>query len=197
MEYNSVRNHLIIPEYGRNIQRMVEHLLTVKDKEKRNLGAQTIIDLMGHLNPHLRDVPDFRHKLWDHIFIMSEFKLDVDSPYPKPSAEAIKSKPKRLKYPKNEIKYRVYGSNIEKMVKKAITIEDGENKTMVIEAIANFMKISHWQWNKDEVNDELVFKNLTAISKGQLTVSPGLKLAELRTQRPEKKNIPRRGGRRK
>lgn len=197
MEYNSARNHLILPEYGRNIQRMVEHLLTIKDKEKRNQGASAIIDLMGHLNPHLRDIPDFRHKLWDHIFIMSDFKLDVDSPYSKPSVEAIKSKPKRLSYTKNDIKYKVYGKNIENMIKKAITIEEGENKSMVIASIANFMKIAYRQWSKENVNDDIIFENLKVMSKGQLKIPANLKLSDPKfsTSRPERRPMNR--GRRK
>ena len=113
MIYNTQRPKLIIPEYGRNVQNMVDHAVSVEDREERNKVAHSIIDVMGNLNPHLRDVPDFKHKLWDHLFIMSDFKLDVDSPYPKPTPESFQEKPRRVTYPENGIRYRHYGRTIE------------------------------------------------------------------------------------
>ena len=184
MEYNSRRSQLIVPEYGRNIQSMVEHLLTEKDDEKRNQGAREVIDLMGYWNPHLRDVPDFKHKLWDHLFMISGYKLDVDSPYPKPNPADKQVKPKKLEYRKHKIKFRVYGRNIEEMIAKAIELEDGEEKTALTVAIANFMKIAHKQWNKEIMDDAIIFDNLNELSGGKLKVDPELKLIIPQSTRP-------------
>ena len=112
LEYNSERSKLIIPEYGRHIQKLVNHCVSLDTKEERNTMAKAIIDVMGNLQPHLRDVPDFKHKLWDQLHIMSDFKLDADSPYEKPSKEELQEKPERLPYPKSANKYRFYGNNI-------------------------------------------------------------------------------------
>ena len=118
MEYNTQKKKLLLPEYGRNIQKMVDYLLTIEDREERTRAAKTVIDVMGNLYPHLRDVPDFRHKLWDHLAIMSEFKLDIDTPYPLPSLSKLQEKPERLPYSSNHIKYKHYGKLVEKLIDK-------------------------------------------------------------------------------
>lgn len=119
MDYNTQKKKLLLPEYGRNIQKMVDHILTIQDRDERTRAAKTIIDVMGNLYPHLRDVPDFRHKLWDHLAIMSGFKLDIETPYPLPSLEKINEKPEKLPYQTNHIKYRHYGKLVEKLIEKS------------------------------------------------------------------------------
>ena len=176
MEYNTERPHLIIPEYGRHIQKMVDHVVTIKDSEERNKTAKAIINVMGQLNPHLRDVPDFKHKLWDHLFIISDFKLDVDSPYDKPTPESIHLKPEKLKYPDQYFKFKHYGKIIQQMIEKAINYEEGEEKEALIKTIANHMKKAYLIWNRDAVEDEKIFGDLEIISQGKLKCGEGFKL---------------------
>jgi len=130
--------------------------------------ARAIVDVMGNLQPHLRDMPDFQHKLWDQLFIMSNYQLDADSPYPKPSQEELKSKPQKLEYPKSISKYRFYGNNIQIMIDTAISWEDGELKDALILTIANHMKKSYLNWNKDTVDDSSILEHLQELSKGKL-----------------------------
>jgi Domain of unknown function (DUF4290) len=176
MEYNTDLPHLVISEYGRNIQKMVDHAMSIADREERNKIARAIIDVMGQLNPHLRDVNDFKHKLWDHLFVISKFQLDVDSPYPKPSRESFETKPEMLKYPSNHIRYKHYGKNIENMIAKAKDMEDGDMRNAFVEAIANQMKRSYINWNKDSVADDLIFEQLGVLSKGALSVRENTRL---------------------
>lgn len=171
LEYNSEREHLIIPEYGRHVQKLVNHCVALEPKEKRNEMANAIIDVMGNLQPHLRDVPDFKHKLWDQLFIMSNFKLDADSPYPKPSKEELSAHPERLSYPKSASKYKFYGHNIQTMIDTALTWEDGELKDALIFTIANHMKKCYLNWNKDTVEDIIIFKHLKELSGGKIDLS--------------------------
>ncbi|MBA3900042.1 MAG: DUF4290 domain-containing protein, partial [Bacteroidetes bacterium] len=168
LEYNTERPHLIIPEYGRNIKKMIDHAISIEDRELRNKIATSIITVMGQLNPHLRDITDFTHKLWDHLFIISDFKLDVDSPYPKPTKETFSGKPESIKYPKKDIKYLHYGKNVELMIEKVISMEDGQEKSAFTEAIANTMKRFYIQWNQESVSDEVIFAHLKVLSKGKL-----------------------------
>lgn len=168
MEYNTQQPKMIIPEYGRNIQGMIEYCCTLKDRDERNLCARAIIQVMGQLNPHLRDVADFTHKLWDHLFIISEFKLDVDSPYPKPSPETFKEKPERLTYPSGKIRYKHYGKSIEKIIEQAKKLKDGLEKDELTRHIANHLKKSYLNWNKDSITDDVIFKNLQELSGGEL-----------------------------
>ncbi|HEY0031053.1 MAG TPA: DUF4290 domain-containing protein [Bacteroidia bacterium] len=171
MEYNTDLPKMIIPEYGRNIQKMIGHAITVEDRDERNRVARAIIDVMGQLNPHLRDVTDFKHKLWDHIFIISEFKLDVDSPYPKPTAETFQTKPDRVMYPSNDIRYKHYGKTVERIIAKGREYPDGPEKNALVEQIANLMKRSYLNWNRDSVNDEVILKQLDELSKGELKLA--------------------------
>ena len=168
LEYNAERPHLIIPEYGRHLQKLIDHATGIEDKEKRNKVAKYIIQVMGSLNPHLRDVPDFQHKLWDQIFIMSDFKLDVESPYPIPTRDVINLKPERLAYPQKNPKYRYYGNNIKYMIDVANSWEEGEMKNALVKVIANHMKKSYLSWNKDTVTDVVIFEHLYELSEGKL-----------------------------
>ena len=175
--YNTEQPHLIIPEYGRNIQKLVQHTCTIKNKEERNNMAHAIIAIMGRLNPMLRDIVDYRHKLWDHLFIISNFKLEVDSPYPVPSKEILTTKPDRVKYPAAKMKFRHYGKAVELLIEKASGMKAGEEKTAFIEAIANLMKKSYLVWNRDTVPDSVIFEELETLSKGKLKVPESFRLA--------------------
>lgn len=166
MEYNSQREHLVMPEYGRNVQRMIEYCMTIEDREQRNKVAQSIIMVMGQLNPHLRDVEDYRHKLWTHLFLISGFQLDVDSPYPKPSPELFVEKPQRLTYPRKNIKFGHYGKTVELLIAKAKEYPEGEEKTALVMMIANLMKRSYLAWNRDSVTDEVILEHLEMLSEG-------------------------------
>ena len=170
IEYNSERPLLIIPEYGRHIQKMVNHCVSLETKEERNTMAKAIIDVMGNLQPHLRDVPDFKHKLWDQLYIISDFKLDADSPYDIPSKEELQEKPQKLPYPKSASKYRFYGNNIQTMIDIALSWDDGEMKEALIFSIANHMKKCFLNWNKDTVEDDVIFKHLYELSDGKIDI---------------------------
>lgn len=168
LEYNAERPLLIIPEYGRHIQKLIDHCMTLESKEERNKMALAIVDVMGNLQPHLRDVPDFKHKLWDQLFIMSDFQLDADSPYEKPSKEELQEKPESLPYPKSASKYRFYGNNIQTMIDTALTWEEGEMKEALLYVIANHMKKCFLNWNKDTVDDGVIFNHLYELSDGKI-----------------------------
>lgn len=170
LEYNSERPHLIIPEYGRHLQKLIIQAVAVEDRIERNKMAKYIIQVMGNLNPHLRDVPDFQHKLWDQLFIMSDFKLDVDSPYPILSREVLQFKPDKLAYPQNFPKYRFYGNNIKYMIDVANKWEEGELKSALVKVIANHMKKSYLSWNKDTVKDDVIFEHLYELSNGKINL---------------------------
>lgn len=170
LEYNSEREHLIIPEYGRHLQKMINYAKTRETKEERNKLAKAIISVMGNLQPHLRDVPDFQHKLWDQLFIMSNFELDADSPYEKPSKEVLSERPETLEYPQNHPKYRFYGNNIKTMIDVANTWDEGEMKEALIYTIANHMKKCFLNWNKDTVEDDVIFTHLYELSDGKINL---------------------------
>ncbi len=168
LEYNTEREHLIIPEYGRHLQKMINYAKSRETKEERNKVAKAIISVMGNLQPHLRDVPDFQHKLWDQLFIMAVFNIDVDSPYGEPSKEEIQARPEPLKYPQNHPKYRFYGNNIKTMIDVAVGWEEGELKEALKFTIANHMKKCFLNWNKDTVEDAVIFNHLYELSNGKL-----------------------------
>jgi hypothetical protein len=168
MEYNTTRNYLVIREYGRHIQKMVDHLLTIDDRERRQRQANAVIELMGFLNPHLKNVEDFRHKLWDHLFLISDFKLDVDSPYPIPTPEKLRAKPDPLPYPKRYPKYSHLGKNLEIVINKALKEEDSGKRQGFANAIAYYMKLAYNNWHKDQVHDDAIQQELTNITEGQL-----------------------------
>jgi len=179
-DYNSSRKKLILPEYGRNIQKMVNHLKTIEDREERNKAARTVIAVMGNLNPHLRDVNDFKHKLWDHLAIIADFDLDIDYPYDLPEPGSLKSKPNRIPYNQHKIRYKHYGRSIGLMIDKAVELEEGEEKRDLVRMIAYHMKKSYLTWNREAVSDEEIFLDLKALSGGKLEISEDLKLPETR-----------------
>jgi len=168
MEYNTARNHLIMREYGRHIQKMIEYLLTIEDKETRQRNAYAVIELMGFLNPHLKNVEDFRHKLWDHLFLISDFKLDVESPYPIPTRETLKAKPKPLPYPKRYPKFAHLGKNLELVINKALKEENPEKKQGFANSVAYYMKLAYTNWHKETVHDDAIQSELSTITEGQL-----------------------------
>ncbi len=171
-DYNSTRPKLILAEYGRNVQNMVDYICSLSDREERNRLAQVVIDMMGVLNPHLRDVSDFKHKLWDHLYIISDFKIDVDSPYPIPTKENIHHKPETLKYPNHNIRFKHYGHTVEEMINKTLNISNPEARLKMTLSIANFMKMAYLTWNKDSVSDDQILQDLKTLSRGEL-VLPG------------------------
>lgn len=174
LQYNTKRKPLIIPEYGRHIHLMIDQIHEIESKDERNKTAKGVIDVMGNLNPHLRDVPDFQHKLWDQLFIMSDFKLDVDSPFEKLKEEVLRARPKRIAYPVSKQKYRFYGNNISQMIKVARSWDDGEMKDALVFTIANHMKKCFLNWNKDTVEDALIFGHLKELSEDELKVKEEL-----------------------
>ena len=177
MDYNSKRKKLPLPEYGRNIQNMVDYLMTIEDREKRNRSAQTVIDVMGNMYPYLRDVAEFKHKLWDHLAIMSDFKLDIDYPYDPPTPDILTERPNRVPYSDNKIKYRHYGYTMQLLIKKASEME-GDEKEIMVELLANHMKKSYLQWNKDAVEDDKILMDLNEMSKGKLVARENMQLTE-------------------
>ena len=171
MKYNTTEKRLVLPEYGRNIQNMVNHCLTIEDRNERNLCANAIIHIMGNLFPHLRDVNDFKHILWDHLAIMADFQLDVDYPYEIVKKENLYKRPPRVKYGQSKIAYRHYGKLLEKMIQKANELEDGAEKDALIKMVANYMKRLYMTWNKDSVDDRKIFKDLDELSDGKTVLS--------------------------
>lgn len=184
MDYNSTREKLIMPEYGRNIQQMVRHAMTIEDREERNRCARTIINIMGNLFPYLRDVADFKHKLWDHLAIMSDYQLDIDSPYPMPKRENIESHPEPLPYSNHNIKLKHYGHIVEALIEKAVSTTDPEEKQQLVESIANYMKKALLANNKDITTDDRLFSDIVKLSGGRLQVEEGTKTASIQEARP-------------
>lgn len=170
LQYNTERTKLIIPEYGRHLHKMIDQALACENRDERSNLAKAIIGVMGNMNPHLRDVPEFQHKLWDQLFIMSDFALDIDCPYPLPSKEVFNQKPDKLKYPQNFPKYRFYGNNIKRMIDIAINWEEGDMKKELIYVIANHMKKCFLNWNKDTVEDDVIFSHLYELSDGKIDI---------------------------
>jgi len=168
MEYNTTRNYLVMKEYGRHIQKMIEYLLAIEDPEIRQRNAQAVIELMGFLNPHLKNVEDFRHKLWDHLFLISDFKLDVKSPYPIPTRETLKAKPDPLPYPKRYPKFSHLGKNLELVINKALSEENQEKRNGFANSIAYYMKLAYNNWHKETVHDDAIQSELNNITSGQL-----------------------------
>lgn len=168
MEYNTDRNHLVIQEYGRNVQKMIEYLLTIEDPETRQRNTEVVVELMGMLNPHLRNVEDFRHKLWDHLFLIADFKLDVESPYPIPTRELLQKRPDRLPYPKRYPKYRHFGKNLETIITKALQEKDETIKDGLTQYIGNYMKLAYVNWHKEAVHDDMITNELADLTAGQL-----------------------------
>ena len=171
-DYNTQKKKLIMPEYGRNVQQMIDHCVSIEDREERTRCANTIINIMGNLFPHLRDVDDFKHKLWDHLAIMSDFKLDIDYPYEIIRKENLRTKPDRIPYTLTPIRYRHYGKTLERMIKKCEDYPDGPERDQLISLLANHMKKSFLTWNKEVVDDDKIFKDLREYSHGRIDLSP-------------------------
>lgn len=170
MEYNTTREKLILPEYGRNVQNMIAHAMDLRDRSERNSAAQAIIEVMGQLNPHLRDVDDYRPKLWTHLFVMSDFKLDVDSPYEIPNQEVLSEKPGAMVYPKGRIKYGHYGKYTEKILSDSKEIEDPEAKEALKVSMANFMKLQYLTHNNNAVENNVIAENIKELSNNELVL---------------------------
>lgn len=188
MDYNTQRKKLQLPEYGRHIQTMVDYLLTIKDKTKRTEQAYSVINVMGNLNPQLRDVPDFRHKLWDHLAIMADFKLDIDSPYPLPDRAKFMSKPEKVPYSTGKILARHYGKSVEKMISKIKEIEDHDQRRAMIALTANHMKKSYLTWNRDSVEDSQIINDINNYYGDELIPVEGIALSNHKELMQQKKN---------
>ncbi len=178
MEYNTEKERLILPEYGRNIQEMVGMIKKIEDREERNLAAQAMIEVMGNINPHLRDVNDFKHKLWDQLFQMADFDLDIDSPYPTPVRETFETKPKEIPYVTDKLHYKYLGRIMQKLIKAAVKIENKDEQNELLGLLTNHMKKLYVIWNKDDVADEYIFDKLNELSDGELQIEEGTKLLE-------------------
>jgi hypothetical protein len=168
MEYNTTRNHLMMKEYGRHIQKMIEFLMSIEDPEIRQRNAYSVIELMGFLNPHLKNVEDFRHKLWDHLFLISDFSLNVESPYPIPTRETLKAGPMELKYPKRYPKFSHLGKNLEIVINKALKEDNPEKRNGFANAVAYYMKLAYNNWHKETVHDDAIQSELSILTEGQL-----------------------------
>ena len=180
MEYNTQRKKMELPEYGRSIQNMVDHALTIEDREERQRCARTIINIMGNMLPHLRDVPDFKHKLWDHLAIMSDFKLDIDYPFEIVKREELALKPEKLEYSTEPFRYRHYGRFLEGMIKKAMEMEDGVEKNELIKLLTIQMRKNLNNWNKEGIEDQKIVDDLREYTHGAID----LKVEDLRLNEP-------------
>ena len=171
MEYNTSKTQLQLPEYGRIVQQLVERCKEVEDRDERNQMAAAIVDFMGQRNPQLRDEANYKHKLWDHLFILASYDLDVDCPYHIPTPEEMQVKPKRMEYPKLQGDFKFYGKSILQLIEKAIELEAGEEKDALIQVIANNMKKSYNVYNKEHVQDEVIFRHLKDLSGNRLDLT--------------------------
>jgi len=172
MEYNSTRSRMAMPEYGRNVQAMAEHLLTIEDPQKRLQAAEYLIEVMVILTPHLKTIEDYKHKLWDHLYQMTDFKLEVDSPYPKPALEDLHPKPEPLPYPQSRVKHRHLGKTFEPMLERAMAETDEEKRQQLTQLVGYFMKLAYANWHKEPVHDEMIRNELSQLSEGKLLFEP-------------------------
>lgn len=177
LDYNTQRPQLPIPEYGRNVQRMVDHVMEIADRADRTRQAKAIIQVIARLNPQLRNSDNFERTMWDHLYIMSGLKLDVDAPYPMPTPEELNSKPERVPYPQSNVRYGHYGKMVERMVEQCAEMEPGEKRDAYAELIANHMKKQFLTWNRDTVPDPVILKDLAELSKGRVKLKPETQLA--------------------
>jgi len=190
-DYNTQRKKMALPEYGRNVQKMVDYTKTIKDRDERNRAARTIIQIMGNLNPQLRDIGDIKHKLWDHLALIANFDLDIDSPYPPPEPSKFVEKPKQIPYQQGSIRYLHYGRLIEMMIDTASEMEDGEEKEYFTSLILNQMKKSYITWNRNQVSDEVIISDMKLLSGGKLKITEGIKILEVKELvAPPKKKQP-------
>jgi len=174
MEYNTLQKKMILPEYGRHVHLMVQHAIQIREREQRNSAAQTIIGVMGNLMPHLREVPDFKHKLWDHLFIISDFKLDIDAPYPPPSRSEMVEKPNTVPYPQSHIRQKHYGKILVDMIRETAKLQDCHQRDQLIQLLATQMRKSYVAWNRSEINNEQIVQDIWDISDGKIVLDPDL-----------------------
>jgi len=179
MHYNTSRSKLTIPEYGRNVQQMALHLLDIKDRKDRNRAAQTVIQTMTQVHPYAKDSEELRRKLWDHLYIITDYQLDVDGPYPKPSPELLESKPQTMGYPASKIRFKHYGKIAEGLIKKAKEYADGPERDALVESIAGLMKKSYMTWNQSSINDNIIINDIGELSGGKLTLKDTTKLSAI------------------
>jgi hypothetical protein len=189
-DYNTQRKRMSLPEYGRNVQKMIDHIKTIEDRDERNRAAKTVIQVMGNLNPHLRDEGDFKHKLWDHLALIADFELDIDSPYPVPEPTKFQEKPKQIPYQQGNIRFLHYGRIIELMIETAAGMPDGDEKEYLTNLIVNQMKKSYITWNRAQVADEVIFGDMKQLSGGKLKVTEGVKILEIKDLLPQTKKKP-------
>lgn len=189
MEYNTTRGPLTISEYGRNLQEMIRYTCTIEDREKRTKAAKFIVNVMAQMTPQAKEIADYKHKLWDHLFIISEFKLDVDGPFDPPPPLTLSTKPERISYHEKEIAFRHYGKNIALIIEKATAYEEGPEKDALVRAIAIQLKKSYLNWNRDSVTDEVIEEHLRILSDGKLKLNEEIKLTA--TQDLLNRNKPR------
>lgn len=168
LEYNTARPKMQIPEYGRNVQKMVDHAVSLTDREERNKVAQAIIKVMGELKPELRDVEEYKPKLWTHLFIMSDFKLEVDSPYPLPNPEVLQEKPNKVDYPQSKIKIGHYGKNVELLIAKACEMPEGDEREALVKTIASMMKQFYLTFNSTSIEDDMIADHISKLSDGKI-----------------------------
>ncbi|MFT6851270.1 MAG: hypothetical protein ACJATA_002091 [Sphingobacteriales bacterium] len=187
MDYNTTRPRLIFSEYGRNIQEMVNHINTLETMEDRTQLANIIVDMMAQFYPQMKDLADFKLKIWDHLYIMADFNLNVDAPYPPPSRESLEKKPNIVPYPSNDIKFKHYGKNVELMIAEAKLIEEQDKKEAYLKAIANFMKMAYVTWNQDSVNDSLIYRDLTTLMGEPLTIDTTVELTSVDLRKSPKR----------
>jgi len=187
MEYNTLQEKLILPEYGRHVHLMVQHAIRIKDREQRNVAAHTIIGVMACLMPHLRETPDFKHKLWDHLFIMSDFKLDIDAPYPPPSPSEMEEKPRTVPYPQSHIRQKHYGKILVDMIRETGKLQDSPQRDSLIQLLATQMRKSYIAWNRSEINPEQIIQDIWDISDGKIPLNP--ELVQF-TETPVKDTVP-------
>ena len=171
MEYNSTRDKLLIPEYGRNLQKMVEYTMNIKDRVERNNTAYAIVDIMASISNTPKNSEEERRKLWDQLYALSDYKIDIDGEFPPTDPDIKVKKPEKLKYPDRKIKYKHYGKSIENLIKAAIEKEEGEEKTALVETIANMMKKYYLAWNRDTVKNDMLREQLIELSNGELKLS--------------------------
>jgi len=189
-DYNTQRKRMSLPEYGRNVQKMVDHIKTIENRDERNRAAKTIISIMGNLNPHLRDIGDFKHKLWDHLALIADFELDIDSPYPVPEPSKFIEKPKQVAYKQGDIRFLHYGRIIELLIEAASVMDDGDEKEYLTNLIVNQMKKSYVTWNRGQVADEVIIGDMKLLSRGRLKITDGVKILEVRELIPPVKRKP-------
>lgn len=168
--YNFMRRKLHLPEYGRHIQEMVDTLQSIEDRTERNRQAQAVIAVMGNLNPLLRDTADFTHKLWDHLYMMSDFQLDVDSPYPQPTRDEMEMKPRKLEYSRRNIEFKHYGKNIAAMIRSLTAEGDKEEVARTIDNIARYMRTKSFEYNQEHPNNEIIIKDIRRMAKSDIEI---------------------------